>query len=64
MKRPRRLMTDESQAPRGRARRVTAPEILDEDWTLVAGVGVRGNPRTLEAHLLAMQALGKYVDSP
>ena len=39
------------------------PEILDEEWTLVAGVGVRGNPRTLAAHLLAMEALGAYVDS-
>ena len=55
-------MTDESKHRDDAAPGVVA-EILDEDWTLVAGVGVRGNPRTLEAHLLAMQALGKYVDS-
>jgi len=57
------LMTDESKHRDDAARGGYWPEILDEDWTLVAGVGVRGNPRTLEAHLLAMQALGKYVDS-
>jgi mannose/cellobiose epimerase-like protein (N-acyl-D-glucosamine 2-epimerase family) len=57
------LMMDESKHRDDAARGGYWPEILDEDWSLVAGVGIRGNPRTLAAHLLAMEALGKYVDS-
>ena len=57
------LMMDESKHRDDAARGGYWPEILDEDWTLVAGVGIRGNPRTLAAHLLAMEALGAYVDS-
>ena len=57
------LMMDRSKHRDDDARGGYWPEVLDEQWTLVAGVGVRGNPRTLAAHLLAMEALGVYVDS-